>query len=169
METLVKVVERDDQPALEINARCTVMNMPMVIPKSFKSIAEYMQSHKLKIEHMPYVRYLNVNWDDVGANKLVMFLKMFSHKWDMLIGIPVTTELPDNGIIRNGKFPGGSYLETLHTGPYSKVGTSYKRLTDFAKAEHLTFGNESIEIYLNDPREVAKQDLQTRILVPLKH
>lgn len=169
MNTDVKVVELEVRPTLEINARCTVMNMPLVIPRSFKAIAEYMQSQKQKIEHMPYVRYRNVYWDDMKDNKLARFLKMITHKWDMLIGIPVTSKLPDKGIIRTGKFPGGLYLETIHVGPYSKLDAAYQRLTEYAGNEGISYKDESIEIYMNDPREVAKQDLQTRILVPLQN
>jgi len=61
------------------------------------------------------------------------------------------------------------YVKTFHYGPYQKVGATYKKMYAWAKAKDLSFENESIEFYLNDPRGTKKESSKTMALIPVGH
>jgi effector-binding domain-containing protein len=62
----------------------------------------------------------------------------------------------------------GRYVKALHVGSYRKVGDTYTRIREYAADQGLgDFKPYSIEFYLNDPKEVAEQELETEVLVPL--
>lgn len=165
----VEVVERQDEYTLEINGKASMMMMSKVIGKGYEDIYNYMKKNEIPCEAPPYIKYVNFSWDDVeGGNKFLGFLKMFTKKWDMEMGFPVKKEYAGEGIIKSGKIAGGKYLQTMHKGPYQKVGSAYKLLMAYMKENKLKAKEECMEIYLNDPKMTKKEDLETIVLIPLK-
>ncbi len=163
----VDVIEREMEYTLEIKTEAAVFMMPMVFGKAFKSIGEHMDGKKIECKSAPFVRYLNVNWEEVNKmSKFMMFLKMFTYKWNMVIGFPVIEKADGEGNITPGVIPNGKYLKAIHIGPYKKVGDTYAFMTDYIIENGIKIKNESIEIYTNDPRTTKKEDLETIVLIP---
>ncbi|MGD8780636.1 MAG: GyrI-like domain-containing protein [Ignavibacteria bacterium] len=151
----IEIIEKEFQNTLEINIEVPMWKMPSVIGNSYKTIVNYLKSKNLEPSEAPYVRYLNIDWDILyKESKLTGFFKMFTRKWSMLIGFPVKEKLE-----------GGKYVKAMHKGPYQKCGETYKKMISFMKQENLQFKNESIEYYLNDPKTVKKEDLETLVLI----
>lgn len=169
MQTKVEVVSRESMDTLEIRAEAPQWKMPGVVGKSYQQIGTYLQELKAESSYVPYIRYVEVDWKKAGnANMFIAIVRLFTHKWKMLIGFPVATKLPGKGDIVQGAIPKGQYIRALHHGSYVKVSKAYKEILAFAKEKNLRMKNESIEFYLNDPEITKQQDLETEILVPIE-
>lgn len=168
MTDQIITIDKPLEYTLEINVKAPMWKMPMVVGGSYKTIMAYMECLGIESSGAPYVRYLNLNWDALSReNKFITIIKMFTRKWNMLVGFPVAEKVDGNEIIQSGVLPGGSYLKTMHIGPYQNVGKTYKKIMDKVNNDNITIKNESLEIYLNDPRTTNKEELQTAVLVPL--
>ena len=58
-------------------------------------------------------------------------------------------------------------VRTIHRGPYQKVGDTYKEIVDWAEANNVELADHTMENYINDPTTVAKEDIETLILIPV--
>lgn len=76
-------------------------------------------------------------------------------------------ELPSG--VGEATLPAGRYAKTTHRGSYSGLGDTWARLMGewLPKSGHRVGASPSYEIYVNDPRTTATEDLQTDIYVPL--
>ena len=63
--------------------------------------------------------------------------------------------------------PGASVAWTLHKGPYSAVGAAYGAISAWVAANGRQSGGPPREIYLNDPAQVAPEELLTEVDWPL--
>jgi effector-binding domain-containing protein len=91
----------------------------------------------------------------------------FTKKWHFQAGIPTGIQLETSGLMNCRKIGKKSYIKTVHHGPYHKVGQTYKKMYAWAKERDEVLGDESIECYLNDPRETKKSMLETMVLIPV--
>ena len=65
--------------------------------------------------------------------------------------------------------PGGSTVETVHTGSYDSLGATYAEITSWIAAEGLTPAEEMWEEYLVGPdAEPDQSSWQTRIVFPVR-
>jgi hypothetical protein len=74
----------------------------------------------------------------------------------------------DASRVRRVSWKEGAAVQTLHVGPYERLGESYARLDESARADGLVPVGPGHEIYLSDPRRVAPERLKTIIRIPLK-
>lgn len=169
MEQKVEIIERETVETLEVNENATMLGLAKIISKTYKEITEYMEEAKAELKEAPYVRYLDLDWSSLDTEgSWSMLIKFFTKKWNMLIGIPVKAKVEGSGKIKPGSLAAGRYVKALHTGPYQKVGSTYKRMRSWMMGNNIDAAGESIEIYLNDPRQTRKEDLQTVVLIPVK-
>lgn len=169
MSNKIEIVEREEVPVLEIKAEAAIWKMPSVIGSCYKSIMDLLKSKQSDAAKEAYVHYLDINWDELNnENKIKMFFKMFAYKWNMKIGFTLREKVEGEKSISADVLKKGKYVKTLHKGPYQKVSDTYKEMLAFLKERNLNYKNESIEFYLNDPRTVKKEDLETIVLIPLK-
>jgi effector-binding domain-containing protein len=156
----IEIIEKEIGDVIEIEERVPVWKMPSVMSKDFKLILEHLKSKGVDCKEAPYARYLNIDWDyEMRKGAFANFIRVFTKQWHFQAGIPTSTKIEgaDNLIdrqIRNKK-----YVKTIHHGPYQKVGITYKRMYTWAKSQNLSFENESMEFYLNDPRDTKKESL----------
>ena len=86
---------------------------------------------------------------------------------DVQAGIILHEASDGEGEIAGAQTVGGETLVLMHVGPYSEMGKSWGRV--YAKAAEL--GREpgpGYEIYVDDPTEVAPEEMRTEIHLPLK-
>lgn len=70
------------------------------------------------------------------------------------------------GEVRGGVLPAGEVLNFIHKGPYAKLRDSYADMMRYLETNSLTVSAPTVEIYLNDPDNVASEDeLETDIYV----
>ena len=62
---------------------------------------------------------------------------------------------------------GGKMAEIIHRGPYEASGPVYKRLFAWLEENDKKLTGPIREAYLNDPREVAPEDILTIIYAPI--
>lgn len=58
-------------------------------------------------------------------------------------------------------------VRAIHKGPYQKVGDTYKEIIDWAEANDVELADYTMENYINDPTTVAKEYIETLILIPI--
>ncbi len=165
----IEIVTRERVSVLKITATAGMFQMPKVMGGGFMRIAAFMEAQGCAPKQAPYARYLHVDWDEfANEGKLTAFFKMFSRKFTFEMAFPLECDLDGEGEIELGELPGGRYVQCLHRGPYHKVGKTYEQMQAWMAKEGYRPGAESVEIYMNDPREVAKSDLETVVLIPIE-
>ncbi|MDG6257947.1 MAG: GyrI-like domain-containing protein [Methanomicrobiaceae archaeon] len=63
--------------------------------------------------------------------------------------------------------PGGRMARTFHRGPYGESETTYLNLFAWLEERGLAIAGPMREVYHNDPREVAPEEILTEILAPV--
>jgi effector-binding domain-containing protein len=144
--------EQPTQPVLAIRTRAAVKDLPQVLGKAYGTVAQYLGELGECSAGPPFVAYYNEDMQDL----------------DIEIGFPVARELPARGDIQPGEIPGGRAATCLHIGPYSSVAPAYEALSRYMEENGLQPTGVAYEVYLNDPDETPPEELQTRILFPLK-
>lgn len=117
---------------------------------------------------VPFTQYNHLDWDRVNQTGFfAMVYLLFFHKWNIDMGIPCPESAQGEGRIKKLYVEEGKYVRMIHTGPYQKVGDTYKKIIEYAKKENLQLKNHSLEFYLNDPRNTPESELKTEVLVPV--
>jgi effector-binding domain-containing protein len=164
----IEIVEKEIGAVIEIEERVSVWKMQSVMSKDFKSIMEYLKSKGVDGKEAPYARYLDIDWDlEMKRGALADFIRVLTKQWHFQVGIPTATmtEGADNLICR--RIQNKKFVKAFHYGPYRKIGVTYKKMYAWARDRDLSFESESIEFYLNDPRETKKESLKTMVLIPV--
>lgn len=86
---------------------------------------------------------------------------------DIEICIPVNTAIDEDKQLSTRQLEGGSMATTIHRGPYDQITQAYHSLTAWVSEEGFEIADATREIYLNDPRTVAPEELLTRIEFPV--
>ncbi len=66
------------------------------------------------------------------------------------------------------EFEEGQCLQMLHIGPYNTEINSTKQIMEYITVANLKLSGFHHEIYLNDPRKTAKEDLKTIVRYPVE-
>lgn len=167
----MEVIERNIGNALEIEENVHMMKMPKVMGKDFMEIMDYMKEQNYEMDGVPYSRYVDMDWEhetaDKMLDKLIHFGEMFTKKWHFYCGMATPSEIAGNEHMMEKHYEMQRYLKAIHIGPYQEVGKVYTEMYKYMKENNMTPMPESIEFYMNDPREVKKTEIETMILVPV--
>ena len=116
----------------------------------------------------PYVRYMEIDWQQMRhCGPLRMIWLMLTAKQPMRIGMAVDAPIEGDGDIEAVAIDSQTCVRTIHKGPYQKVGDTYKKIVDWAEANGVELADYTMENYINDPTTVAKEDIETLILIPV--
>lgn len=117
----------------------------------------------------------------VGKNQMEMTgaPSAINHKWDEQENVyifdaafPVAIEdaeklkLSDN--IQFGETYGGKVLKAVHIGPYEESPKTYMAIEAYIKDHGYAISGPSWEVYVDDPTQVAAEDLRTEIYFPIQ-
>lgn len=164
----IKVVEVEIGDVVEIEENIQMWKMPSVMGKDYEGLYSYLKSVDCECDEAPYARYVGV---DIATESCQGFFKMLIDlifkKWHFFAGVPVSTKLEGKERIKPAIIEKRKYIQAMHIGPYHKVGDTYKAIYKWSQEQQLELGDQSIEFYLNDPRETDKKDLETKVLVQL--
>lgn len=94
---------------------------------------------------------------------------------DVEIGIPVSSPAPnlrslgdaEPGEMAASELPGGQVAITVHRGSYDGLSGIYDALHDWIHAQGRDEGTAPWESYVDDPGEVAMEDVRTEVIWPL--
>ena len=144
--------EQPAQPTLALRTRASVEQLGRVLGEAHGAIDRHMGELEEPCAGPPYAAYYNEDMQDL----------------DIEIGFPVARELPGRGQIQAGEIPGGQVATCLHTGSYSDIEPAYQALGRWMAENGYEPTDVAYEIYLNDPKEVPPEELQTQIVFPLQ-
>jgi effector-binding domain-containing protein len=86
---------------------------------------------------------------------------------DIEVCVPIAAKIPENGEIKCYVLPGGRNAQIVHKGPYEECRPAYERLFVWLEENGFKLTGPIREAYLNDPREVAPEDILTVIHAPI--
>lgn len=166
----VEIVSRDTIKGLETVQSAKMFSIPSVMKKSFSLLRQELttQSCDNKENTVVYTRYKNV---DLKAMDCMGFFQKLLGMFDTMkmdIGISVKGFDYTKSDFQNGEIKAGNYVQYLHIGPYSKMYQAYDKLTKYVVENDIDIENETYDIYLNNPQEVPKEELETIVMVKIK-
>lgn len=166
MSSKIEIVEKEIGHCIEIEELISTFKIPSALGRDYHTISEYISSEDAEMSDFPYVRYIDVDWEDqMSKGFFSNLIDVFTKKWHLQVGIPVSKELSSSNKVSYRFIENKKYIQTYHYGSYQKVSDTYRKMYNWAKEEGITLEGESIEIYTNSPQEVKKEDLETIVLI----
>lgn len=167
-ELAISVVQKPQMQAVIIRRKVSTMKLSMIMAPAFKILTDYFAEKKYPTTDFPYSCYCNIDWHLLRYHRgFIAALKMSFYKWTVEIGMiaPAHAQAEPGLLLVN--IPAGDYIQVIHVGPYHKVGVTYNAMMDWAESQNVKLGDRAYEFYLNDSRVTPKEQLKTRILVPV--
>ena len=150
-DVVVETVELEPQPAMVVRRKVAVQELGRVLGDILPRVYQHIVQAGQQPAGMPFMRYFSM--DGVSC--------------DIAAGLPVAQPIAGEGDIENHTLPGGEALTALHVGAYEEVGSVWSQV--MRRAGEL--GSENMfggwDVYANDPDEVAEEERETRVYLPL--
>jgi len=86
---------------------------------------------------------------------------------DVEVCVPIARTISETDEIKCYELPGGTMAKIAYKGPYEECGPTYERLFLWLEENGRKLSGPIREAYLNDPREVAPQEILTIIYAPI--
>jgi len=86
---------------------------------------------------------------------------------DLEVAFPVANRVKPEGDIEYYELPAGRFAKILHRGPYDRCTATYEQLYARLAERGLAITGPIREYFLNDPSEVAPEEILTEILAPV--
>lgn len=88
---------------------------------------------------------------------------------DIEVAVPILEFLESTGNeeIQVYELPGGKMAKIVHKGPYEECTPTYEKLFSWIAENGKEITGPIREVYFNDPREVATEDILTEIYAPI--
>ena len=150
-DVAIETVQLEPQPAMVVRRKVAVADLGEVLADILPRVHRHIVQAGQQPAGMPFMRYLSM--DGLSC--------------DIAAGLPVAEPLAGAGDIENHVLPGGATLTALHVGAYEDVGPVWSRV--MRRAGELGSGGITggWDVYVNDPGEVAEEERETRIYLPL--
>lgn len=126
------------------------------IPAHIEEVGQLVIDDGLKMTGMVYGAYFN-SPDEVPENELEYEIG-FSFDGDLKL---------QEGKLGFKEIPEHSVLAAVHKGPYTEVGPVIQAIAEYADKNGYDIVGPVTEVYLNDPHEVAPEDLLTEVRFPV--
>ena len=83
------------------------------------------------------------------------------------IAFPIGAPVEASGEFKVYEMPGGTMARVVHKGPYDQCEPAYNAVFAWIAENGKHIVGPVREVYPNDPREVAQEDILTEIFVPI--
>jgi len=143
---------QEAQPSVCLRTHTSIEQLPGLIVDAYGKIQRYLVQLGEEPAMPPYAAYFNMDMQNMEVE----------------LGFPVRRELPGEGELQPGWLPGGLVAQCLYTGPYDQIAAAYEALGQWIPANGYDAVGPAYEFYLNDPAMVLPEQLQTRIVFPIK-
>ncbi|MCD4807132.1 MAG: GyrI-like domain-containing protein [Methanococcoides sp.] len=132
-----------------------------LLPEMFPEIFQFAVGNNIEIAGPPiFVMHETSEEDALNANS--------EGNADLEVVIPVSEKIEDTGNVKCYELPGGKMAKILHKGPYEDCGPTYHELFTWLAENGFAIIGPMREVYLNDPQEVAPEDILTEIYAPVE-
>ena len=164
----ITIEQQPAMHALEIAGDAPMWKIPKLLGENFPRIDKHIDAQGGSRTGSPYVRYMEIDWQHMRhCGPLRMLWKMLTSTQPMRIGMTVEAPLDSDGDIEAISIEPQPCVRTIHRGPYQKIGDTYKEIVDWAEANNVELANHTMENYINDPTTVARETIETLILIPV--
>ncbi len=164
----IRIEQQPPLHALEVARNAPMWKIPKLLGDNFPRIEKQITAQGGNRAGSPYVRYMEIDWQEMRhCGPLRMMWKMLTSKQPMRIGMTVEAPVEGEGDIEPISIGSLTCVRTIHRGPYQKLGDTYKEVVDWAEANNVELADHTMEHYINDPTTVAKEDIETLILIPV--
>ena len=164
----IRIEQQPPLHALEVVRNAPMWKIPKELGDAFPLIDKHITAQGGSRAGAPYVRYMEIDWQQMRhCGPLRMLWQMLTSKQLMRIGMAVEGPVAGDGDIEAVAIDAQNCVRTIHRGPYQKVGDTYKEIVDWAEANNVELADHTMENYINDPTTVAKEDIETLILIPV--
>ena len=150
-DVTIDTVELEPQPAMVVRRKVALEELGGILADILPRVYGHIVEAGQQPAGMPFMRYFSMDGSSC----------------DIAAGLPVAQPIAGAGDIENHTLPGGRALTALHVGAYEDVGQVWGQVMRRAGelgSEH-SFGGW--DVYTNDPGEVAEDERETRIYLPL--
>lgn len=147
-----EIINQPSQPTLSIRTTTSIKELPNELGKAYGAIGQYLAELGEQPTGAPYAAYFTFSMESM----------------EIEIGFPVAGPLSGKDQIESGEIPAGKVAQCLYTGPYNKIEPAYNALTAFVEEQGYESTGVAYEFYLNDPGEIAPEELLTQIVFRLK-
>ncbi len=169
MDNEFAIIEKEIGYIAEIKYHIPIMKMRSCFKAAYQKIYPFVQENNIATNIAPLARYFDIDWAaEVKKSKWQMLLEIFTKKYHINIGIPINKQMEDQDDIKIHFIKKATYISGLHYGSYHNIGQTYTKLYLWAQQNSYEGQSQSIEIYLNDPRQTDQKDLKTQVLIPVK-
>ena len=166
----ISVVTKSFGDAVEVEQVGLMFKVVSSMKEYYPKLMEYIKSQGVEDESiMPYARYIEVDWEaEYNRGAFGNFIAMFTKKWHFFVGFQSSRPLEASNEILPHHYAEAKYLYFKHMGAYMNVGKSYKLMYAYAMENGIALEAESFEFYLNDPKVVKQEELETELYIPIK-
>ena len=125
------------------------------LPELFGEVVGYVMKENLQITGPPYGIYMNSPLD-VSPEEL-----------QYEVGITFTGVANGEGRVKIKEIPAHQVVSTVYKGPYGQAAQIYQALIKYTEENGYNVVGPVKEIYINNPMEVAENDLLTEVQFPV--
>ena len=87
---------------------------------------------------------------------------------DVEVAVPILKRGKETDEITCYELPGAKMAKIMHKGPYQEETATYEKLFAWLEKNNKAVMGPTLEIYLNDPHEVAQEELLVEIYAPIE-
>jgi len=153
----VKIVEVKPQMVLGTRKKGFYKDMGLHIPRMFRFMAE----NNIECKGAPIFVCHECTLKQVcDTNE--------AGTCDMELCVPIDKEIPGKANYMSYELPGGKMAMIVHKGPYEECGPAYQTLLKWIKENDYQVAGLMREVYVNDPREIPPEEIETEIYAPVE-
>lgn len=157
-DRMVEITVIDEKPQLVAGLRRK--GHYREIAEMLGTLFEYAMSHKaIFVGHPLYLCHEKSVEDVKRADE--------AGNAEIEVCVPIAERIPENDRIRCYELSGGKMARTVHRGPYQECESTYMKLFEWLQENNHQIAGPIREGYVNDPREVAPEEILTVISVPI--
>lgn len=152
MSNKIELKEVKEQPVLSIRKTTPMKNLQQELGQAYQALFQYLGQLGEAPADAPFAGYFNMDMDAL----------------DVEMGVPVSRALTGKGEIKAGSIPAGKQVHCVFKGSYSQLEPVYAEINQWMSANGCIPTGEVYEFYLKSPADVPEEELETRIVFPVK-
>jgi effector-binding domain-containing protein len=141
------------QTVLSVRTITPMERLPADIGAAYAEIMPQVEGGPAAYAGPPFIIYHDMDHSRVGV--------------DMEVCLPVTAPQAAAGRVQCLELPAVTVACTLHRGPYDEIGNAYQALQEEIDVQRRAAAGPPREVYLNDPGQVASEELLTEVQLPV--
>ena len=152
MSNKIELKEVKERPILSIRKTTSVENLKNELGLAYQALFQYLGELGEPPADAPFAGYFNMDMQAL----------------DVEMGVPVTKALPGKGEIKAGSIPAGKQVQCVFKGSYAQLEPVYAEINQWMNENGCVPTGEVYEFYLKSPADVPEDELETRIVFPVK-